>query len=471
MRPYEIALLALIFIALASKLNSRSSAPKLARNISWLSALAFIPHLLFEGTRWQLYPAYVLLALLILAELPSSLATRSPQKIKKALTWLGLLILALSTALAILLPVAKNLPTTGPFAVGTVSFHWTDPSRNEIYGPAPNSPRELMIQIWYPADIQRGATHAKWLDGVELFSRVLADWLELPSFSLSHLNLVEATAFLDQPLIPSPADFPVLIFSHGWSGFREQNIYQTEELASQGYIVVAINHTYGAMASIFPGDRLVVQNPDALPDNVSDAEYKLAAERLAQQWAADIAFTFDQLAALNTDSASPFAARLDMSATGLFGHSTGAAAIIEFCATDVRCQAALLMDPWMTPVSDAALSAAPKALVLSMFSENWDTLSDPAYNYGRFDQWSANLPSDHLIFTISGTKHADFTAIPLLSPLTTYLGLKGPIQGTRGLEIINDYSVAFFNNAFTAKEPAIPLNEESFPELIYGSHP
>jgi predicted dienelactone hydrolase len=471
MRPFEIALIALIFIALVSKLSSRPSALKLARNITWLSALAFVAHLIFEGSRWQLYPAYALLALIILTQLPSALATRSPQALKKVLVWLGLLILSLSTALAILLPVAQNLPTTGPYAVGTSNFHWTDSSRSEIYGPDPSSPRELMIQIWYPAEIQPGATHAKWLDGVELFSRVLADWLELPSFSLSHLNLVEATAFLDQPLIPNPAEFPVLIFSHGWSGFREQNIYQTEELASHGYIVAAINHTYGAMATIFPGDRLVVQNPDALPEDVSDAEYKLAAELLAQQWAADIAFTFDQLDQLNAAPDSPFATRLDMSRTGLFGHSTGAAAIIEFCATDSRCQAALFMDPWMAPVSDEALSAAPEAHILSMFSENWDTLSDPARNYARYDQFSANLSTDPIQLTIAGTKHADFTALPLLSPLTTYMGLKGPIQGARGLEIINAYSVDFFDWNFINADSELLQGTQGFPEVNYGVHP
>jgi len=38
-------------------------------------------------------------------------------------------------------------------------------------------------------------------------------------------------------------DYPVVVFSHGTSGFAESFFYQTEFLASHGYIVVACNHT------------------------------------------------------------------------------------------------------------------------------------------------------------------------------------------------------------------------------------
>ena len=387
--------------------------------------------------------------------------------------WVAILLIALSALLATLLPIPKNLATAGPFSVGTSTYHWTDTSRNEIYSEDPTSPREIMVQIWYPADIQPAAKRAKWLDGVGLFSKVLAEWLDLPSFSLSHLGLIEATAYTDQPLTASPKDFPVLVFSHGWSGFREQNIYQTEELASQGYIVAGINHTYGAMATIFPGGRLVPQNPDALPENVTDEEYKQAAELLGRQWAEDIAFTLDQLQILNSEeSASTFANRLDFSRIGLFGHSTGAAAIIEFCSTDDRCKAALFMDPWMAPVSDAALHASIDADFLAMFSENWDTLSDPPKNYARYDEFTANLTRQHWQLTIAGTKHADFTVLPLLSPLTTYMGLKGPIKGSRGLEIINAYSVDFFDWSFAGGGAEL-LNDEldEYIEVEFGVRP
>src|SRR5881296_1207699 len=48
-----------------------------------------------------------------------------------------------------------GLPSpTGPFAIGRVTVHWIDPSRIE---PFSAKPRELMIDIWYPADSATGA--------------------------------------------------------------------------------------------------------------------------------------------------------------------------------------------------------------------------------------------------------------------------------------------------------------------------
>src|SRR5258706_10843588 len=50
------------------------------------------------------------------------------------------------------------LPTpTGPFGVGRVTVHWTDSSRTEPLAQKAN-PRELMVDIWYPAESAPGAT-------------------------------------------------------------------------------------------------------------------------------------------------------------------------------------------------------------------------------------------------------------------------------------------------------------------------
>jgi predicted dienelactone hydrolase len=50
---------------------------------------------------------------------------------------------------------------------------------------------------------------------------------------------------------PEKSNYPVLIFSHGLTGFRNQNTFEVEELASHGYIIVGIDHTYDAAATIF----------------------------------------------------------------------------------------------------------------------------------------------------------------------------------------------------------------------------
>ncbi|WP_277424242.1 hypothetical protein [Cohnella candidum] len=47
-------------------------------------------------------------------------------------------------------------------------------------------------------------------------------------------------------------NFPIVIFSHGGGTSMEIHTAQCEDLASQGYIVAAINHTYVSSATELP---------------------------------------------------------------------------------------------------------------------------------------------------------------------------------------------------------------------------
>ena len=62
-----------------------------------------------------------------------------------------------------------------------------------------------------------------------------------------------------------------------------------------------------------------------------------------------------------------------------------------------------------------------------------------------FDQVYGGLGDVGYSLTIAGTRHYDFSDLPLLSPLSPWLGLKGPIDGRRVLEIVSQFSVAFFD--------------------------
>ncbi|MNP34721.1 hypothetical protein D3C76_1280250 [compost metagenome] len=41
---------------------------------------------------------------------------------------------------------------TGAYGVGSISYHWVDESRKEPYTENPNDNRQLMVQVWYPAE-------------------------------------------------------------------------------------------------------------------------------------------------------------------------------------------------------------------------------------------------------------------------------------------------------------------------------
>ena len=161
------------------------------------------------------------------------------------------------------------------------------------------------------------------------------------------------------PCRPNENRYPVLIFSHGWTGVRTQNTYQAEELASHGYIVIAPDHTYGAGIVVFPDGTAILNNPDLLPENSpSEEEYDRIVRVLGQAWVGDLQFVLDEAELLNDGTIpSIFTDKLDLTRVGFFGHSTGGGAVIEACYLDSRCKAGLTEDAWMVPFSREMLAS------------------------------------------------------------------------------------------------------------------
>lgn len=60
----------------------------------------------------------------------------------------------------------------------------------------------------------------------------------------------------------------MLIFSHGCVGLAERNTVQMEELASHGYIIRSISHTYYALATVFADEQVVAADSAVLNELV-----------------------------------------------------------------------------------------------------------------------------------------------------------------------------------------------------------
>jgi pimeloyl-ACP methyl ester carboxylesterase len=159
----------------------------------------------------------------------------------------------------------------------------------------------------------------------------------------------------------------------------------------------------------------------------------------------------------NNDSADPFFQSLDLTRVGVYGHSTGGGAAIQFCGIDARCKALLGMDPFMRPVSLEVLESGVTQPAFFMFSQRWaDDVG--SRNNQLFHSFLLKMPHLLGVISIDGTAHYDFSDLPLLSPLAPRLGLKGPINGKRVAGIINDYLLSFFEG--TLKSVPMDLFEE-----------
>ncbi len=394
-----------------------------------------ILHFTLEGYRWQMIPLYALTIIFAALSL-------FRVDIKPLASILSLILLALSTAVPILLPVPKIPTPSGPYQIGTSIFEMTDTSRQEIYS-GKDEPRRFIIQVWYPAEVQDTDIRAPWMSNASIYAPAIATYINLPSYFLNHLALVEIPAYIDAKVATSDGGFPVILFSHGWNGFNAQNTGQALELASHGYVVVGIQHTYGAVITVFPDGTIAPNNPKALPEDAEDPNYEVVARVLVNEWAGDMSFVLDQLSVWEKEAGNPFAEKLDLERVGVYGHSTGGGAAIQFCGVDSRCKAVLGMDPFMRPVSAEVIESGVSQPSFFMFSQGWAELTDSKNNQ-LFNQFYPNVSDSRGAISIDGTKHYDFSDLPLLSPIAPQLGLKGPLNGKVVIKIVNSYLLNFF---------------------------
>jgi hypothetical protein len=82
-----------------------------------------------------------------------------------------------------------------------------------------------------------------------------------------------------------------------------------------------------------------------------------------------------------------------------------------------------------------------------------------------------SVPRAGYLVLVPGTFHPNFSDLPLLSPLTRRLGLIGPIDAHRAHNIINAFSLAFFDRQLKGR-PAALLDHpaERFPEVLFETH-
>lgn len=424
-------------------------------------------HLAIEQPRWQMFPAYLLLALLLLVYLwPLLFPSETFEKRWSVAIPLGLLALltwAVAVALPIVIPVVSLAAPTGPYAVGTAVRYLVDESRTETYSDDATGKRELMAQIWYPADEVANAKRAVYLPALNVMAPVLANQFGLPAFLFNHINLTEMAIYDEPPVAQTEAPFPVLLFSHGLSGLRMQNTAMFQELASHGYVVASVDHTYGNAVTVFPDGRVILYDDTRIFP--SDEPRDVQGNALINVWAADLAFLLDEMTAWNEDGGM-FDGRFDTQNVGVFGHSTGGGTALEFCLIDDRCKAAAPLDSWVLPVSNDRLANGLNQPVLFISTPQWLGPENRAKGLEIFN----TLSTDGYNVAIANTGHYDFSDLVLLSPLTARIGLSGSINSRYSIGIQNAYLVAFFDRYLRGEDRELLERPSPYPEVSIQIH-
>jgi predicted dienelactone hydrolase len=213
-------------------------------------------------------------------------------------------------------PTPSLLRPTGPHAVGATTLYLKDTSRPDPWVPTVDA-RELMVTVWYPTGARHGQ-RMPYMTPEE--SRLFLAGKHATSVPPEILSTVRTNAHLDAPPAGRAHSLPLVVLSPGYTEPRATLSGLAEDLASHGYVVVGIDHTYETYAVTFPGGRIA---PCAACDlNENDAFFT----KLYQVRAADVAFVLDRLT--GPHPAWRGSGLIDASRIGMSGHSAGGAASI-----------------------------------------------------------------------------------------------------------------------------------------------
>lgn len=385
-------------------------------------ALAATLHV-FGPFRWQMLPAE---ALIVAVAAMLALGADPVGAGRIAAAALSLMAVALTVALAAGFPLVTLPAPTGPHAVGTTTL--------ELVRTAEPSERRLLVKIWSPAEPASGErTEPLW---PELRAAGMPGPLR---FFMGYLDGVKTHSRTDAPIAAEGAPYPLVIYNHALVSSPSDNTLLVEELASRGFIVVAVSHRDHA------AEQTALQRAIPAEERASDralyAAWRAATDRaerarimgeiyanssgmseIVRRRTADTTFVLDRietvLAAIPGASAATVA---DLDRIGAAGFSLGGAVSTRWCMTDPRCKAVVNLDGGAFGAPEDGALGVPYLMLYAEATE------------GVNDRLEARATAAFVTETFVGASHMDFTDAALAFPLLKRLGVLG---STPGVEIV-----------------------------------
>ena len=335
--------------------------------------------------------------------------------------------------------------TYGPYGIGVTTVTWYDKSRGD---------RPITTEIWYPASVPEGE------EGEYYY----------------HLGYGIAS----RDAVPVEGEtYPLIVFSHGAGAMRFQSIFYCEQLASQGYVVVAPDH-YGNTFYSYDA-QLTLNSPIDRP--------------------LDVTYVIDSVLDLSASRTFPVPGTVDKTRIGMTGHSFGAyttlvisGALIDINAAEAGCAqgdstacgavayAEQLYGPldfrWLD-LSDPRVSVGiPQAPgIYSYFGEEGlanvftDTCEMAAGNDGILaweeEAWPIYqaLPSDKILLTLEGRGHYVYSSAWDIHPFErTCDNIEDCPDRDPSHVIVNTLATAFFGYYLKDEDVWAPWLQESYYE-------
>jgi dienelactone hydrolase len=393
-------------------------------------------------------------------------------------------------------PATFELPSpTGRYAVGTTAWRLTDTARPETFAGS-GELRQVEVLAWYPAAEARGGAPAPYLREGLAEVRTFATLFRVPPTAFDGLADVRTHAQLDAAPAVTSRKFPVLLFSHGYTGIPSAYTALLEDLASHGYAVLSIVHPYEATGATLADGRVVtlLDNAGTLlppirdvfnewgPEDETMAAVTRAADPAEQlrllrgylaglhrtdvalrRWVDDTKVVLDRISSAPPKSpAGQLAARLDIGRLGAFGHSMGGVTAGQFCLEDRRCRAGLNLDG--IPQYGSMIDKSMPRPFLMVYSARPGRIgaSDAIYRRAAHPYYRVD---------VGETRHLDFSDMAFWGGPLRQRPVLGTIAPARVSEITSVIVRQFFDQELLGQRSTLLTGAPLFPEVSVKTFP
>lgn len=397
---------------------TKSNHQKLKSIIRIAELIVFVILLVLKVINWN-FSYYALAALLVLLavmglinlirEKEVNIRYKTKSIVLKAI---GMTVVFFVVILpAIIFPQSQILEVTGEYQVATEIYTYTDTNRVETFTDTGEN-RMLNVQLWYPENTE------------------------------------------DR--------YPLVVFSHGGISDKLSNESLFNELASNGYVVCSINHTYHCLSTTDEdGDTISIDKGYMKELSVEDAQAnRQQSYEYYKKWmnirTGDINFVIDYiLDQVENNNEDTVYKLVDKEQIGVMGHSLGGSAALGIgrIRDDINGVIAL-ESPFMYDIEgvlDGEFIFTDEDYpvpVLNVYSDTGWVILDKRPQYAtNYEMLSDNDATTFNVY-ISGVGHFTLTDLALTSPILTRIlnGQKSTTDTEYCLKTINMVSLEFLNS-------------------------
>ncbi|MFT7611416.1 MAG: dienelactone hydrolase [Parvicellaceae bacterium] len=371
--------------------------------------------------------------------------------IRKMKYLIQILLLGMVAKIAI---AGKSLPITGEYSVGTKSYFIIDKNRSETLTKNTKDYRRVGIQAFFPS----------------FKTDECMNQLDSP-----YGKKIKYIHCINKPIKPAIINekYPVVILSPGFGGSYLMNLTLAEELASHGYYVINVGHTFFNSTPTFPdGKKIELMSMDTLKmesDDFLNEEFKTRLNTYIKIQKDDILSILNELAnTLDKDHLNS----IDLNNIACIGYSGGGATSAEICSADTRIKAGINIngilygDGWNDSITQPFLYinadySDPKKAEIEM--QGGQNVIDSLLSYynRRKLRFSKNSNADFYELTLYNTTHQNFSDMALINQ--DYCGKSKP---KKCFEYTYRYILLFLNK-YLKKETSDELNQNNRTKAYY----